>query len=147
MKKKPRPEPPAPRWLKRDGIRVDLSDMHDRHLQNTERYLRGGGVSPSPLQREPRSAEEAAASDVYGGRSTLLRATEEWHKLIRAELERRGLPLLSDHETALARNPPEGHETRQDASRGRLHIVPDTSPTEGGANAESQDDARGAEHG
>lgn len=116
-------------WRTADGRRIPLSEMHNRHLQNTERFLRGGGSAPRNVDMDTSHPIAAAILQIYGDH--MLSRIQEHHQAVRAELERRGLPLLPDHPRALERHPPVGSQPGQDVQRAarrrpsdRVHEAP-----------------------
>lgn len=69
-----------PCWRDAEGVVTPISQLQSDHLQNIERFLRGGGATTANRVANPRGL-----------------------KLIQAEMSRRGLPSLPDHDAAYVR--------------------------------------------
>lgn len=94
----------GPVWITADGELLPIATLNDSHLRNIERWLRGGGATPGPL-------DMADEDDLFPFRvvATLEGITrlEEWQALwltrLQREMANRGLAKLPDHENSYER--------------------------------------------
>lgn len=93
----------GPVWITAEGELYPVATLHDSHLSNIERWLRGGGSTPGPLELAPEDILPFRVVASLEGIEFIEEWQLRWLSRLQHEMKSRGLAKLPDHPASMER--------------------------------------------